>query len=191
MVEWSKAPHWKCGVLQGTEGSNPSLSAILKNHSPSGEFFLSWLRSRSWQKASLFAALFSKSPDPSRRAQWASFRKLAHITLPRVAHPFGVRSASLRSLSNPSLSAAASAEADLSAILKNHSPSGEFFLSWLRSRSWQKALLFAALFAKSPVKRGTLCVVSFLGEGESFRHLRNDALTDRFRCGWRREIADG
>ena len=28
MVEWSKAPHWKCGVLQGTEGSNPSLSAI-------------------------------------------------------------------------------------------------------------------------------------------------------------------
>ena len=28
LVEWSKAPHWKCGVLQGTEGSNPSLSAI-------------------------------------------------------------------------------------------------------------------------------------------------------------------
>ena len=28
LVEWSKAPHWKCGVPQGTEGSNPSLSAI-------------------------------------------------------------------------------------------------------------------------------------------------------------------
>ena len=28
MVEWTKAPHWKCGVSQGTEGSNPSLSAI-------------------------------------------------------------------------------------------------------------------------------------------------------------------
>ena len=28
MVEWSKAPHWKCGVPKGTEGSNPSLSAI-------------------------------------------------------------------------------------------------------------------------------------------------------------------
>ena len=38
LVEWSKAPHWKCGVPQGTEGSNPSLSAIFvlkqtdKNH---------------------------------------------------------------------------------------------------------------------------------------------------------------
>ena len=28
MVEWTKAPHWKCGVGQLTEGSNPSLSAI-------------------------------------------------------------------------------------------------------------------------------------------------------------------
>ena len=28
MVEWSKAPHWKCGVGKLTEGSNPSLSAI-------------------------------------------------------------------------------------------------------------------------------------------------------------------
>ena len=28
MAEWSKAPHWKCGVLQkGTVGSNPTLSA--------------------------------------------------------------------------------------------------------------------------------------------------------------------
>ena len=34
MVEWSKAPHWKCGVLQGTEGSNPSLSAIFMLKSP-------------------------------------------------------------------------------------------------------------------------------------------------------------
>ena len=30
MVEWSKAPHWKCGVGKLTEGSNPSLSAIEK-----------------------------------------------------------------------------------------------------------------------------------------------------------------
>ena len=28
MVEWSKAPHWKCGDGQLSEGSNPSLSAI-------------------------------------------------------------------------------------------------------------------------------------------------------------------
>ena len=40
MVEWTKAPHWKCGEVQASEGSNPSLSAIfmlffqaaLKNH---------------------------------------------------------------------------------------------------------------------------------------------------------------
>ena len=28
MVEWTKAPHWKCGEVQASEGSNPSLSAI-------------------------------------------------------------------------------------------------------------------------------------------------------------------
>ena len=27
MAEWSIALHWKCSVPQGTEGSNPSLSA--------------------------------------------------------------------------------------------------------------------------------------------------------------------
>jgi hypothetical protein len=27
VAEWSIALHWKCSVPQGTEGSNPSLSA--------------------------------------------------------------------------------------------------------------------------------------------------------------------
>ena len=38
MVEWTKAPHWKCGVGQLTEGSNPSLSAIfILNKNKNGE----------------------------------------------------------------------------------------------------------------------------------------------------------
>ena len=45
MVEWSKAPHWKCGVPKGTEGSNPSLSAIFfaqKNGGMKPSGFASW-----------------------------------------------------------------------------------------------------------------------------------------------------
>ena len=30
VAEWSKAQHWKCCVPQGTVGSNPTLSAILR-----------------------------------------------------------------------------------------------------------------------------------------------------------------
>ena len=38
MVEWSKAPHWKCGDGQLSEGSNPSLSAIfILNKNENGE----------------------------------------------------------------------------------------------------------------------------------------------------------
>jgi hypothetical protein len=31
VAEWSKAQHWKCCVPQGTVGSNPTLSAILRS----------------------------------------------------------------------------------------------------------------------------------------------------------------
>ena len=59
MVEWSKAPHWKCGDGQLSEGSNPSLSAI---------FFAKKMAERS-RKASLHCAVrhnFTSSRGDSR-----------------------------------------------------------------------------------------------------------------------------
>ena len=69
MVEWSKAPHWKCGDGQLSEGSNPSLSAIFFCSFPDGgqkitvkiiklkiasklaiEFFIFTLRLSAWRR---------------------------------------------------------------------------------------------------------------------------------------------
>ncbi len=47
MAEWSKAHDWKsCVPPKGTEGSNPSLSAINIKDALWGRFFVNYLRIR-------------------------------------------------------------------------------------------------------------------------------------------------
>ena len=57
MVEWSKAPHWKCGVGKLTEGSNPSLSAIFfakKMANEAARFLFTVRSTTSLKRRSLF-----------------------------------------------------------------------------------------------------------------------------------------
>ena len=69
LVEWSKAPHWKCGVPQGTEGSNPSLSAIfilkkMKMANEAARLLFTRRQPLFTQKAQPFLHIFTKTEKP-------------------------------------------------------------------------------------------------------------------------------
>ena len=88
MVEWTKAPHWKCGVGQLTEGSNPSLSAI---------FFCQKMAERR-RKSSLHAfvstkalhskpkVFFTSSPSPREDLLVKSLLSVACEDVPLTFH---------------------------------------------------------------------------------------------------------
>ena len=60
VAEWSKAQHWKCCVLQGTGGSNPSLSASAFRD----EIFVSFFISGKQMIFSIKIAIFCMAFEP-------------------------------------------------------------------------------------------------------------------------------
>ena len=72
MVEWSKAPHWKCGDGQLSEGSNPSLSAIFfckKMAERRRKSSLHCAKHNFTQKAQPFLHIFTKNEKPCLRSR--------------------------------------------------------------------------------------------------------------------------